>query len=219
VRKKKLIDALVAAKANAVFYNRNEETDWIRNILNGKTDWIRNILPHYDYAFLFDTSFPYDTLDCKPPVYHHNSFVRLNALSVDENKVRHGFLQFFVAILKNYRKFLVYATKERPNPRSVFRNEDFLREHPEDWQPFISKVIKSRAFSHFVHERMGSALYGVVRDSNYSDIIFFEESIDSKMRSSLDTPLLSHTSDNYIKFFVPSPPDSDGLQSSSYSYK
>jgi dDENN domain len=144
--------------------------------------------------------------------------VRLNALSVDENKVRHGFLQFFDAILKNYRKFLVYATKERPNPRSVFRNEDFLREHPEDWQPFISKVIKSRAFSHFVHERMGSALYGVVRDSNYSDIIFFEESIDSKMRSSLDTPLLSHTSDNYIKFFVPSPPDSDGLQSSSYSY-
>lgn len=45
---------------------------------------------------------------------------------VNEVRIRHAFLNFFVAVFKNYRKYLVYSSRERPSPLCAFRNEAFL---------------------------------------------------------------------------------------------
>jgi hypothetical protein len=149
---------------------------------------------------------------------HHNSFTSIETASVDEQQLRHGFLGFFVAILKNYRRFLVYASRERPSPLAAFRNEAFIAEHPVDWHPFLIALVQSQAFSQFVDERVGRIQTGENRGAMMNDIVFFDESIDAKMNryyfslSTIDTPFLKSTADNHAKTYVPPSPDSNGLE-------
>lgn len=41
--------------------------------------------------------------------------------AADWDMVRDAFLGFFAAVLKDYRKFMVYPTPENPKPKSIFR--------------------------------------------------------------------------------------------------
>ena len=52
------------------------------------------------------------------PVPHHSQ--------VNEEAVRAGFLNFFVAILKYYRGYLIYGNSSDPDPLVKFRFAEFL---------------------------------------------------------------------------------------------
>ena len=72
---------------------------------------------------------------------------------IDEITIRSGFIKFFVAILKNYRRFIVYGTSNDPDPLTKFRFDEFLAEQPVDAQPFLEELILTQMFSQFVDER------------------------------------------------------------------
>ena len=77
-----------------------------------------------------------------------------SSTAFNESAVREGFLKFFVAVLKNYKKYLIYGNSENPDPMVKFKFQEFLNEHPSDWQPFIRDMIDSQAFSQFIDERV-----------------------------------------------------------------
>lgn len=155
-------------------------------------DWIHARLPHYDDAFR--------------PVGERDP-------DIDEAAIRSGFLKFFVAILKNYRRYIIYGTSNDPDPLTKFRFEEFLAEQPADAQPFLEELIPTQMFSQFVDER---ALQFVSGDK-LRDVIFFDESIDAKMNRytfklhSIDTPFLLDTADRHAKTYVPPTPNTEGL--------
>jgi hypothetical protein len=151
---------------------------------------------------------------------HHLSVTEAEVLSVNEEQLRHGFLNFFVAVLKNYKRFLIYASRERPNPANAFRKEAFLAEHPSDWRAFLSGLVESQTFSQFVDERVGRVQSSQGSGPLPSDIVFFDESIDAKINRSgimslvgpIDTPFLKTTCSNHIKTYVPPSPDTSDLE-------
>ena len=130
---------------------------------------------------------------------------------LDEEKVRAGFLNFFVGIFKSYRKFLIYGTPEDPDPMVKFRFEDFLAEHPTDWQPILNEItLGTQSFSHFVDER----IFQINRDMN---VLFFDETIDAKMNRytfrlrNIDTPFILDSTTRHTKTYVPPTPDTTNL--------
>ena len=159
-------------------------------------DWSHLRLPFFDDAFKSSSS----------------ASDRL-AGGLDEAAVRSGFLKFFVAILKSYRKYIVYGTSNDPDPLTKFRFDDFLTEQPADARPFLEELLATQMFSQFVDER---ALQFVSGDK-LRDVVFFDESIDAKMNRymfklhNIDTPFLLDTTDKHAKTYVPPTPNADGL--------
>lgn len=216
---------LMTSRAKEVFDQRN--TDAIGN--NG--DWFRQKLPHYDDAYSFDvplrSSFVSNSTGVGfSPIRRKTEDLGLlfrshatDDVKVDERSLRHGFLAFFVAVLKNYRRYLVYASRERPSPLAAFRNEAFIADHPSSWQPFLISLVQSQAFSQFVDERVGRIQTGEQKGFQLNDLIFFDESIDAKMNrysfslSFKDTPFLSSTADVHAKSYVPPSPDTSEIDS------
>ena len=99
-------------------------------------DWTHTRLPCFDDAFR-----PAAIITAEPD------------FEIDETTIRSGFIKFFVAILKNYRRFIVYGTSNDPDPLTKFRFDEFLAEQPADAQPFLEELILTQMFSQFVDER------------------------------------------------------------------
>ena len=159
-------------------------------------DWTHLRLPFFDDAFKSSSS----------------AADRL-AEGLDEAAVRSAFLKFFVAILKTYRKYIVYGTSNDPDPLTKFRFDEFLAEQPADARAFLEELVATQMFSQFVDER---ALQFVSGDK-LRDVVFFDESIDAKMNRymfrlhSIDTPFLLATADKHAKTYVPPTPNAEGL--------
>ncbi len=92
---------------------------------------------------------------------------------VNELAVRTGFLNFFVSILLNYRKYLVYTAgniaDSIDNPYwNGFKDDKFLASQDEESVPFFAELIKTQAFAQFVSERISlpNFLSTAVQDTN-----------------------------------------------------
>jgi hypothetical protein len=157
-------------------------------------DWAVSRLPLFDSAFTAVTENPVSESDkSKWENREGGGGASQSTVRTEFHKtIRAGFLNFFVSILKNYRRYLIYGTSSDPDPLIKFRFSEFLAEHSSDWQPFLRELSSTQMFSQFIDER---ALQSVGGDK-LRDVIFFDESIDAKLNRymfkfrSIDTPFL-----------------------------
>lgn len=101
------------------------------------------------------------------------------------DRVQEAFLRFFVALLKDYRKFLIPAEGTQPGS---FNKEDFIASQKPENQPFLAGLCETQQFDDYLTKRLYSP--------GEPDVIFFDQSIDAKLNRSrlklrkVDTPFL-----------------------------
>jgi len=101
------------------------------------------------------------------------------------DRVQEAFLRFFVALMKDYRRFL---TPPDGNEPGVFNKEDFIASQKPENQPFLAELCETQQFEDYVTKRLYSP--------GEPDVIFFDQSIDAKLNRSrlklrkVDTPFL-----------------------------
>lgn len=142
------------------------------------------------------------------------------------------FLRFFVALLKDYRKFLHVpdaGTPLSPTPGSAdwfkwssrrsFDTQGFLAYQKPEYLPYLSELSSTQQFDDFVTKRLYSP--------EMPDIIFFDQSIDAKLNRSrlrlrkVETPFLqSAKAHKVLKTFLAVEPSTSDLPSEGpYMYK
>ena len=147
--------------------------------------------------------------DAKCPFYDDAFAAKPNSLSQTiaksdkiDQALRAAFLKFFVSLLKNYRKHLIYGSIRK------FDTEAFLAEQAVESRPFLEQMLESQLFSQFVDSRV----FEIGRDP---DVVFFDESIDAKqnrytlqlLRGNIDTPFLNSLDSKHHKTYVAPSPD------------
>ena len=165
-------------------------------------DWKTSVLPFYDSAY---------KMSVRPDMVSNDDEDEDD--NIDEKSIRGSFLKFFVSILQNYRKYLVYPSKANPFPRNRFKESEFLSSSESDWRIFLRPLLSSQAFHQFVDVRLSR--------SGWTDpeIIFFDESIDAKINRYTfrlrrhDTPFLTNESTKHAKTHVAPTVDLQGLDS------
>ncbi|CAM9133700.1 unnamed protein product, partial [Ectocarpus fasciculatus] len=164
------------------------------------TPWKSVRLSHFDSAF---------NMSIRPD--RANGTMEQGKSNIDEIALREAFLKFFVAIMKNYRKYLIYPSHETPNPLINFQQKDFIEDHPADWVDFLKSVLPTQAFCQFCDARISSSS---LKDA---DIRFFDESIEAKHNRytfrffSVDTPFLNDQTNKHVKTVVAPAPSLEGL--------
>lgn len=68
----------------------------------------------------------YDWVTSKLPFFD-NAYSSVLRPGLNDNLVRRAFLNFFAAIFKDYRKYLIYGTTEDPDPMNKFMFHEFIR--------------------------------------------------------------------------------------------
>ena len=113
--------------------------------------------------------------------------------------VQEAFLRFYVAMLKDYRKYLPSISVEQKSWRASMMNgnsndprfmaDEFVASQRLDFQPFLQELVSTQMFDAFITKRIYNA-------GKAPDVTFFDQSIDAKKnRSKLhlkktDTPFL-----------------------------
>lgn len=177
-RRKKLISA-INTSGNA-FANRDD-------------NWRKCILPLYDSAY---------SMSVRPNEVDGVEF----SGQVNELEIRCAFLNFFVAIFMDYRKYMVTDSR-----RERFKFDQFLDDCSDKNRDFYELLLNSQSFSQFIESRQ-------LMDERDPDVAFFDESIHAKRNrssirmSTIETPLLSDT-ETYMnsKTHIPTKADSSGL--------
>ncbi|KAG9307791.1 hypothetical protein G9A89_023356 [Geosiphon pyriformis] len=106
----------------------------------------------------------------------------------NEAKVQDAFLRVFASLLRHYRTYMVEGTKNSAGENSrganglfdegfYFRREIFLKTADKEAKPFLSSLVDSQAFSHFIHERL-------TRSADDPEILHFDEVIAAKLNRS-----------------------------------
>jgi len=91
--------------------------------------------------------------------------------------VQEAFLDTFVYLLRNYRKFLVFPSKHNEGNYggAGFRSKEFVENQRLDMRDFLQQFIKTQMYDDFVTKR----LYG----SGESDVAFFDLAVDRFLKS------------------------------------
>lgn len=91
--------------------------------------------------------------------------------------VQEGFLDCYVYLLRNYRKFLVFPSKENEGSYggAGFRSKEFVSSQRYDMQDLLQQLIGTQMFDDFVTKR----LYG----SGEADVTFFDQAVDSFLKT------------------------------------
>eukprot|EP00520_Triparma_pacifica_P019015 CAMPEP_0118633258 /NCGR_PEP_ID=MMETSP0785-20121206/897_1 /TAXON_ID=91992 /ORGANISM="Bolidomonas pacifica, Strain CCMP 1866" /LENGTH=315 /DNA_ID=CAMNT_0006524113 /DNA_START=61 /DNA_END=1004 /DNA_ORIENTATION=- len=135
----------------------------------------------------------------------------------DWDSVQEAFFRFYIALLKDYRRFLVFPTEDQPM-NAGFQAKPFVLSQPKDFQSFLSQLCATQQFDVSITKR----LYRPGEE----DVTFFEESIDAKMNrykmklKKIETPFLQSAKvQRKLKTVVAPEPSREGLeQGSLYSY-
>jgi pentatricopeptide repeat protein len=117
------------------------------------------------------------------------------------DRLQESFLRFFVAVLKDYRKFLTIPKSDAllsPEPgagdwlgwskRRSFDGEGFIAAQKQEYLAYLSEFCGTQQFDDFITRRLYSP--------EMPDLIFFDQSIDAKLNRSrlklkkVDTPFL-----------------------------
>ena len=91
--------------------------------------------------------------------------------------VQEAFMDAFVYLLRNYRKFLVFPSKENEGAYggAGFRSKEFVQSQRFDMQEFLNQLIGTQMFDNFVTKR----LYG----SGEADVAFFDLAVDKFLKN------------------------------------
>lgn len=91
--------------------------------------------------------------------------------------VQEAFLDTFVYLLRNYRKYLVFPSKHNEGHYggAGFRSKEFVENQRLDMRGFLEQFIGSQMYDNFVTKR----LYG----SGESDVAFFDLAVDRFLKS------------------------------------
>ena len=105
------------------------------------------------------------------------------------DRVQEAFLRFFVAVLKDYRRFLdtsgdISSQNTAPNAsdwlqrtqQRSFHRDSFIRSQKSENVPFLQQLTMTQQFDDFITKRLYSP--------KMPDIIFFDQSIDAKLNRS-----------------------------------
>ena len=154
----------------------------------------------------------------------------LNGEGIDEkeqnqwDRLQEAFLRFFVALLKDYRKFLHIPDTSKlgsPSPSSAdwfqwsanheFDTKKFIKAQKAEYKSYLSELCSTQQFDDFITKRLYSP--------ELPDIIFFDQSIDAKLNryrlklNKLDTPFLqSAKAHKQLETFVAVEPNVSNLQ-------
>jgi pentatricopeptide repeat protein len=91
--------------------------------------------------------------------------------------VQEAFMDSFVYLLRNYRKFLVFPSKENEGSYggAGFRSKEFVQGQRYDMQAFLEQFIGTQMFDNFITKR----LYG----SGEADVAFFDLAVDRFLKT------------------------------------
>ena len=91
--------------------------------------------------------------------------------------VQEGFLDTFVYLLRNYRKYLVFPSKHNEGSYggAGFRSKEFIESQRYDMRGFLEQLIGTQMFDNFITKR----LYG----SGEADVAFFDMAVDRFLKS------------------------------------
>lgn len=91
--------------------------------------------------------------------------------------VQEAFMDSFVYLLRNYRKFLVFPSKENEGAYggAGFRSKEFVQGQRYDMQEFLEQFIGTQIFDNFITKR----LYG----SGEADVSFFDSAVDNFLKT------------------------------------
>eukprot|EP00624_Nannochloropsis_granulata_P004923 evm.model.NODE_34840_length_33638_cov_20.784470.5 len=90
--------------------------------------------------------------------------------------VRDAFLGFFLALLKDYRKYLTFPTNEDPKLKLGFKQTDFIASHPSEWAPFLGEFCRTQALQSFLDAR----LQPDPEDSG--EVAYFDELVEARQK-------------------------------------
>mmetsp|Transcript_3117 Transcript_3117/g.7082 ORF Transcript_3117/g.7082 Transcript_3117/m.7082 type:complete len:1072 (-) Transcript_3117:95-3310(-) len=91
--------------------------------------------------------------------------------------VQEAFLDTFVYVLRNYRKYLVFPSKHNEGSYggAGFRSKEFIESQRLDMREFLEQFIGTQMFDNFVTKR----LYG----SGEADVAFFDLAVDRFLKN------------------------------------
>jgi len=139
------------------------------------------------------------------------------------DRLQEAFLRFFVALLKDYRKFLHVPDTSKlgsPSPSSddwlhwgknhKFEAEKFIASQKPEYYSYLSELCSTQQFDDFITKRLYSP--------QLPDVIFFDQSIDAKLNryrlklNKVHTPFLqSAQAHKQLQTFVAVEPNSSDL--------
>ena len=96
--------------------------------------------------------------------------------------VQEAFIDTYVYLLRNYRKFLVFPSKDNADASYAsyggagFRSEEFVSSQRYDMQAFLRQLVGTQMFDDFITKR----LYG----SGTADVAFFDMAVDRFLKHS-----------------------------------
>mmetsp|Transcript_5650 Transcript_5650/g.11710 ORF Transcript_5650/g.11710 Transcript_5650/m.11710 type:complete len:1333 (-) Transcript_5650:55-4053(-) len=91
--------------------------------------------------------------------------------------VQEAFLDTFVYLLRNYRKYLVFPSKHNEGSYggAGFRSKEFVESQRYDMRGFLEQMIGTQMFDNFITKR----LYG----SGEADVAFFDGAVDKFLKT------------------------------------
>ena len=91
--------------------------------------------------------------------------------------VQEAFVDTFVYLLRNYRKYLVFPSKHNEGSYggAGFRSKEFIESQRFDMREFLEQFIGTQMFDNFITKR----LYG----SGEADVAFFDMAVDKFLKS------------------------------------
>jgi pentatricopeptide repeat protein len=91
--------------------------------------------------------------------------------------VQESFLDSFVYLLRNYRKYLVFPSKHNEGSYggAGFRSKEYIESQRYDMRDFLTQLIGTQMFDNFITKR----LYG----SGEADVAFFDMAVDRFLKS------------------------------------
>jgi len=168
------------------------------------------------------------TLDQAFCLQHTPDSEHLNATVDDQeqnqwDRLQEAFLRFFVAVLKDYRKFIHVPDSSQLNSlvpgssdwiewskKHYFDREGFVDSQKPEYCSYLSELCSTQQFDDFITKRLYSP--------ELPDIIFFDQSIDAKLNRSrlklkkLETPFLQSAKvHKHLETFVAVEPNASNL--------
>ncbi|VEU44558.1 unnamed protein product [Pseudo-nitzschia multistriata] len=140
------------------------------------------------------------------------------------DRLQEAFLRFFVAVFKDYRKFIHVPDKSKLESQSTgpgdwlnwgqnhkFDRDGFIASQNSDYYYYLSELCSTQQFDDFITKRLYSP--------ELPDIIFFDQSIDAKLNRSrlklkkVHTPFLqSAKTHKQLETFVAVEPNTSNLR-------
>jgi len=95
----------------------------------------------------------------------------------DWDALRDAFLGFFLALLKDYRRYLTFpTTNEDPKLKLGFKQAEFIASHPSEWALFLEEFCRTQALQSFLDAR----LQPDPEDSG--EVAYFDELIEARQK-------------------------------------